>query len=93
MLQTLFLQGNLLLWTASIVEEDWQDTGVLRCLCSDPLSQANVSWNGQDKQNHPGGEGKSRKVQCEGDLLVLARLPRLQDGFHGSLVHKLVNIP
>ena len=60
MLQTLFLQGNLLLWTASIVEKDWQDTGVLRCLRSDPLSQAGVSWNGQDKQNHPDG-GKVKK--------------------------------
>ena len=58
MLQTLFLQGNLLLWTASIVEKDWQHIGMLRCLRSDPLSQARVSWNGQDKQNHPDMEGK-----------------------------------
>ena len=61
MLQTLFLQGNLLLWTASIVEKDWQDIGMLRCLSSDPLSQAGVSWNGQDKQNHPDNGGKVKK--------------------------------
>ena len=90
MLLALFLQGNLLLSSAHIVEKDWQDVWMLSCLSSDLLSQDGVSGNGQDKQNHP-----ACKVRMVSDrnLLVLTDTPRLQDGFHGFLVHKLVNVP
>ena len=54
MLLALFLQGNLLLGSAHIVEKDWQDVWMLSCLSSDLLSQDGVLGNGQDKQNHPG---------------------------------------
>ena len=44
-LLALFLQSNLLLGRAHIVQKDWQHIWLLSCLSSDSLAQAGVSRN------------------------------------------------
>ena len=53
MLIPFLFQRDLFIGSAHIVQKDWQQVWMLSCLGSDPLAQAGVSRNGQDKQNRP----------------------------------------
>ena len=54
MLFALLLKSNLLLGRAHVVQKDWQHIWLPSCLSSDPLPQAGISRNRQDKQDRPG---------------------------------------